>query len=547
MESCLSKWVFCFWVLVSSGLSFAAEHENLLPNSQWQIATAIGSSPKMNSAGTAVMPPIVVTGYTTGTNTITATTANTGELEVGNLVMFQSPCEASLTRTTSCIDALVKNASFTVSLPLGRIAKTSSACNAIPTMAGGVSSIGTGDALDGWSKSITAQVWREGHRTNNKLGSLYSAGFKKGDDGTEIMNHSVEKRDVGRFQGRQVVFGVWVYHKVHHGRGTWRAFISTRGSKHPVWYSPRSSKTTYDWKEISATIPSDADAIDFGISFEGSRGDVYYVSQPMASFGTFLGVGNYRSPYHETLIPRVKITPYSHYNANCDFPTQPSANANLTEAYGGGVGDDFGFYVRPYPETNGAIAPTVRRLLMQIEARSDKVTVARSNALVPLRLKVSAAGKRGAAAFQISADQGTTWSHPLTPLEGANTFRYLGPPWSADANNSQVKYQVFQMKDGEYREGDSWTVATDGSILFSGRGYNGIAIAPQIQRVVIAARNQETPPCIYGILCEAKAPGGLESGAGTVTLDDKGDFFLYTTTLGGRWYNESMDINGFEL
>ena len=126
------------------------------------------------------------------------------------------------------------------------------------TMVGGLSSVGTGDALDGWSKSTTAQVWREDNAVNAKAGSKYSCGYKKGASSTEFLYSTISGRDVTPFLGRTVVFGVWVYHKVKGGSGTWRIRLQSDGTGAVNAASASATTTAFEWKEVSATIPSDA-------------------------------------------------------------------------------------------------------------------------------------------------------------------------------------------------------------------------------------------------------------------------------------------------
>ena len=61
---------------------------NLLPNTRWQINSALGLVAKPNIAGTGAMPAISVSSYTTGATAITANCGSTGELKTGDLLSF---------------------------------------------------------------------------------------------------------------------------------------------------------------------------------------------------------------------------------------------------------------------------------------------------------------------------------------------------------------------------------------------------------------------------------------------------------------------------
>lgn len=332
--------------------------QNVLPNTQWQVATAIGSSTKMNPQGTGTALPISVSSYTVGANTVVALTTNTGDLKVGDLVSFSAAADANLRLSYCRVDAVTPNVSFTVSLPLGLKTAASAACTATPVMAGGAASVGTGDAFDGWSKTTTLQVWREDNVVNLQPGSAYSAGLLKGAATPELMYCSLPAREVPRYLNRQVVFGTWCYQKI--GTAGWRAFVTTNGTGGTTTYSSTAAAGSFAWAEVSVAVPADATTISFGVSLDGVANDVYYVSQPMAGFGTYLGRGNYQVPRNEYLVPKVKMSPLTFIGAAVTFPTVLDAS-----------GVTYGFAMRPYAETNGAVAPTVRALSMQLEGRTD--------------------------------------------------------------------------------------------------------------------------------------------------------------------------------
>lgn len=327
---------------------------NLLPNTQWVVGTAIGNATKLNQQGTGTQAAVAVSSYTTGSNTVVCNTSNTQQLKVGDLVFFQTPADANMRVCASRVDALVANTSFTVSLPLNYTASASNACNATPWGAGGSASVGSGDSFDGWSKSTTAQVWRDDFAANTKPGSSYSCGFIKGSSSVEQMWHQPQTRDVGRFAGKQIAFGVWGYQKVKSGTGTWRPYIQYDST---TVYGPSSTQTSYQWLEVTAAIPTTVTNIYIGVSFEGANNDTYYLSQPMCIFGPTVGQGNYEQPYHEIVVPKVKFSPITYVGAAVTFPS--------------GMGSDFTIQVRPYAETNGAVAVTARKFLMHLEGRID--------------------------------------------------------------------------------------------------------------------------------------------------------------------------------
>ncbi len=344
---------------------------NFLPNSQWQVATAIGSSPLRNATGTGLARPIRINSCSTGQNTVTCLTGDTGELEVGELIRFQPPCEEALRQSAVRVDAIVPGRSLSVALPLGATLATSAACEAIPWNIGGASSAGTGDAFDGWEKfPPSVQVWREGRAANIKAGSRYALGLLKSEAASQYLYHSVPKRDLDKYRGRQVVFGVWVK------GGSWRPFAHIGYRIYGSAGSPASTADAvgsgWQWRELSVRVPDAAPLLQFGIELRGAAGRAYYVSQPIADLGSALGEGSYRAPLNELLIPRVKLSMATYTGATLHFSAAPSqASSPKAIDAQGRRGDDFGFWLRLYAETNGAIAPTVKQVLMQLEARCD--------------------------------------------------------------------------------------------------------------------------------------------------------------------------------
>ncbi len=345
---------------------------NLLPNTQWQVITGIQIDSKMLADGTGVMPPITVTGYTTGNNTITATTggASTGELKVDDLVIFSAAADTNLKICSMIVDSITPNVSFTGTLPMGFTAAASAACTAQPSASGGPNtSPGSGAGPDGWNKTTTLIFWREDNAINTQPGSKYSLGIKKGVATSETMNVTVTGSDIFKYRGRTIVFGTWVMQKIRGGAGSWNAFITSDGTGGATVSSPSSSAAIgiFDWQEISYTIPVDATTLTVGINTSGALNDVYYTSQPMAAFGNSLGRGNYAPMPSERLIPTVKMSPLSWINAAPVFPTVID-----------GVGT-YSFAFKPYPETNGAIAPTVKQLYMQIEGYNASALIIGGN------------------------------------------------------------------------------------------------------------------------------------------------------------------------
>jgi len=336
-------------------VSYAANAPvNLAPNSQWEIFSGEGYGARMNIEGTGTMPPIPVSAYTTGSNTVVFTVAGaTGELKVGDLVTISGAgADPALTICPLRVTAVTANASFTAQAPLGRKPGVSHAVTATPINIGmRPGSTNTGDAADGWKKTTTLEVWREDNYQNLPSGKpattpYYALGVKKDLAAGEYV---ATEPDVTRFRGKTVTFGAYVYQKVRGGAGAWRAFVQ---SSDGVTTSAAAATTGgYQWLEVSYTVPADAISFAAGLYLDGAAGDTYYIADPVLTVGTAIGVDNYIKP-QETFIPVVHISPISWINANIVFPSTKDARANSFDVYA---------------ETGGQVAPTVRHAFGELE------------------------------------------------------------------------------------------------------------------------------------------------------------------------------------
>lgn len=474
-------------------------YENILPNTRWQIATAIPSAAKMNYQGTGALGAITVTSYTTGANTVVALTANTGQLKVGDLVFFQAPASANMRISACRVEAVVTNVSFTVKLPLN-LTGTSAACTAVPWDIGGSASIGVGDAFDGWTKDAGATVWREDNAVNLKTGSKYACGYMKSSSSTQYLYHAVPARNLSEYLGRTMVFGAWVNQKVRGGTGTWRAFINTNGSGGGYTFSTPSSAAAnaYDWKEIAAAVPTDSTQLFLGIAFDGNSADSYYISQPIAGRGPFIGQGNYIAPRNEVLYPRVKLSPLTFTNASPTFPSTP------------GSAGDFGFVVRPGAETNGAIAPTTQGIRLTLEGRCNSLNddfATRNQEAVPhvyaqvLSSKVVGAKEPGFSDVTLDANGDFFMYTGIVTLTGTVTFTN----GSATVTGTSTKF-VTELS-------------------------NGMLVRPSgtTDWYIVSARASDVSMTLTVVF------------GGSTATDVAGD------KTKSAWFNVSIDYNGYEL
>jgi hypothetical protein len=339
---------------------------NLAPNSQWEVITGFSHGVRENPSGTGREAPIAVFAHTTHCNICTATVrGSTGDLKAGDLVTFNGPgVDARLKLSPMRVLAVTRDASFTFALPLGLEPAVSAPATVLNINIGMAASTHTGDGPDGWSKSPSLEIWREDNAANVPAGADYSLGVRKTSADRQQL---VTRPRPGRFHGRMIVFGAYVYQRVRGGAGSWRITLASNGAGGREVFSAQAPATPgWQWLEASYAVPLDATEVSAGVVFDGQVDDVYYVANPVLTFGTAIGVNNYLKPTTEIVIPRVKLTPITWNNAVVTFPRSP------------GAGEGYGFSWDVYAETGGGIAPTVAAVGVALEGIDDNPVVANS-------------------------------------------------------------------------------------------------------------------------------------------------------------------------
>jgi hypothetical protein len=338
---------------------------NILPNSKWQVSTAMSFDTLEAYHGNGVYPPLNVSAYTTGDNLVVCSCADTFDLGVGVIGYFSAAAHANMKLTAVVVTAVVANTSFTVRLPQGLLGAASAACTFTPIQAGGLASVGTGDAFDGWGKTTTLQVWRASeqgsalHTANLHSMCNTAAGVLKTEATAERMYHVIPAVDVRQMRGVSLAFGVPVMIK----RGTnarWRVYINVDGS---FIYSDTvsGSEDTYQWREVTRTIPTTAAEIHVGIEFLGDDTDrcAFYVAYPTCGKGTLIGTNNYIPRGTEILRSKVHANAASYINRTLTFPTVLDS------------GGSYGFVIDWHADTYGAIFTDIKGMWIQMEGTHD--------------------------------------------------------------------------------------------------------------------------------------------------------------------------------
>lgn len=321
---------------------------NLLPNTGWQINSGVLYCTKYNHQGTGNLPLLSVSGYTTGSNLVTAYCSDTSQLKQGDLVMF-SGAESALMFCSMYVDSITPNVSFSGRLPFGLKPTTSTACQARPIACGDYDGTITGGMADGWDKDLMG-YWIEDNECNLDVGCVRAAAFKKNSNASQSFWHTA---DATKFRGQTISWGIRGYQKT--GSGGFRVRINDSGT---VTNGSTASAGSYQSSKVeNYTVSDTCTSLTFLVDTLGANGDVYYFCKPMGNLGATL------LPYWPStgyFVPRVFIGPW--VNANFTFNTI-------------GASGRYGFTWMPYQETNGRIAKDVELLSMQWEGRnatSDK-------------------------------------------------------------------------------------------------------------------------------------------------------------------------------
>ncbi len=156
--------------------------------------------------------------------------------------------------------------------------------------------------LDGWIKDTTLDIYRQHNdSTYTKDGAFYSVKSVKGSNTWEALEWPLsgiraKEEWYQRFAGRTITFGVWVYSVAVADNVKlmlWDGSTST--------YSSFASADTWEWLEVTVTISANPTGFKASIGFDGDIGDIVYISQPILVFGSFIGEGNYNTPFQEVI------------------------------------------------------------------------------------------------------------------------------------------------------------------------------------------------------------------------------------------------------
>lgn len=331
---------------------------NYLPNTQWQVRTRSDEITAFKPDGTQ-FSGFAVSAYTTGSNTVVCSCADTTGLRVGMIGKFTGAAHADMKITAARISAIVTNASFTVALPRGLVGAASAACTFTPIMRGdqaGTSIVGP----DGWEKTSNLKLWVEDDPTvlADFPGCSRVLCVKKTDasDAAVYWSGNESSLDIGVIRpllGRPVVFGF--KGKRVSGSGTIRPIL-TSGAGATSTFGPT---VTDGWSEITQTPVYDSTALKAQIYLQGAANDVFRIGLTTLAVGNYLGGTNaYSKPPNAILIPDRSYSPISWRSVSWTAPTTVSALG----------GSDYGVTFRLYEESDGVYTDDILGLHIALGA-----------------------------------------------------------------------------------------------------------------------------------------------------------------------------------
>lgn len=419
-----------------------APGDNLFPNSQWQLLTALppgwdgdpGSLAAHQAAfeveenwlcsGPILDIPVsrlaISIAAASGQITVIAQSeAPVHHLYPGAIIVFFPGADASLTVSPMRVRTVNYAArTFTFYPPRNAEPKVGDVhCTCRQVMRCDRKGV-TGHGPDGWSKTTSAHLWidrwpeipsvataemafapdavspyRPAWTCNLRPSMKRCVVFAPQSDGGAHFYHSVP--DHRHMRGRTMVFGMWV-RGVSGGVG--RLFVNDGAVTQSAGIS---APPDWAWLEMCHTVSPTAGSLAFGFLAQDSAGHPWRIAEPRLDFGRRLGRGAYVRPKGRIERFVVKITPDSYFGA--DFAFGPTENSGAIIDFAG--------------ETALAIAEDVPLVYGQIEGtpgRSNQPLFSRSQFLPPHRYGAEMHASTGnvstatSAVFDLHSD-GTMW------------------------------------------------------------------------------------------------------------------------------------------
>lgn len=343
------------------GASLAVTNE--WPDPQFQIADGTSLVSGLNDAGTATQAAISVSSYTTGSRTVVCTTANTGNLQVNDLVQFSAAADAALKVTALRVTAIVPNTSFTVIIEYkDGVPSVSAACTAQPVVHGDTTGASGGSVTTNVSKyangTLWPQIWFNDHATlcNLFVGMARVLVFTKVTSGEEYIYWQRNSEYLPMYSRQSRTIGAAVV--VLNGAGAnAKCVINNGGSLQ--YGSTLATANVRTWINANVQIVANPSAYYEGIAFNGPVGSTFVIGELTSAKGTaLLDDGSFNTPRGQQILSIGSLSPW--INADITFP-----------ASFGPDGQTYSFDIDMYQASNGIIGRGVSYMYGLIEGQGN--------------------------------------------------------------------------------------------------------------------------------------------------------------------------------
>lgn len=285
---------------------------NEWPDPNFFIQDANGVTPSIDDAMSGTIPPIHVSGYTTGSRTVTVGTSSTSGLLVGQYLAFAAPCDRALTATLLQVQSIVPDRSFNVTLeyPSGTPTK-SVPCSATLVQHGDVSGRGGGGVTSNVTRYADGRLWpsfwissRPAHTRLFRSGANVLI-IRKVIAGPEAVVWNAS--DPAIRAGAKRAFGAAVY--VANGDGaSARAFINIGTYVYGRQVARAAERT---WLSVHDDVPPGVRLYQEGVMLTGPPGSTFAIGEfESALYPTALPDGSFSTPRAQTVAAVASVSPY---------------------------------------------------------------------------------------------------------------------------------------------------------------------------------------------------------------------------------------------
>ena len=307
--------LFAACLLVATGARAAAPAPptNEWPDPNFYIQDTSRPVAAMDDALVGPIPPLRVSGYTTGRREVTVATLDTRDLRVGQYVAFAAPCDPALRATILRVRSIVPITGFTVTLeyPSG-VPAASVACDARLVQHGDFThgEVGGGDITSNVGRFANGRqfpdFWISSRPAHTRL--LESGTnvliVRKVTDGPEFVYWNASAPAV--LAGTRRAFGAAAYVASGPGAAA-RAYINDGA----LVLGSTTSAARRTWITVAAAASAGATTFQAGIMLEGPAGSTFVLGEfESVPYPEPLPDHAFATPVRQVIMARASISPY---------------------------------------------------------------------------------------------------------------------------------------------------------------------------------------------------------------------------------------------